>query len=219
MTKQYDLISREFKKGYEERAASITRQIIYSLIKNTHSEKKLLDLGCGYGEDLKHFSEKGYNIYGIDISREMLKLSKDMCPQSKLYLGSFENLPYNNNSFDIVYSRYAIQHSGKVPKVLKEAHRVLKPRGELVFLVTHPLRQFIEKKEKDYWKKENISSKILGNKIIVEEPSHTLDEYLSQFVLEHFRIKKFIEKHDPDAEQINGQRYPGVLIMQLEKEG
>jgi sarcosine/dimethylglycine N-methyltransferase len=52
--------------------------------------------------------------------------------------GSYDNIPYDDNSFDIVWSEDAILHSDDREKVMKEAARVLKPDGDLIF--TDPMQ-------------------------------------------------------------------------------
>src|SRR3989344_1230432 len=202
--KQYDCFAREFQNA-DEQFPDITRPLIYDLLDQKMLPKaRLLDIGCGYGKDLAHFNKQGCETYGIDISSEMLKLAREIVPQAHLDQGSFENLPYKDNYFDFVFSRYAIQHSHNVEGVLKETHRVLKEGGDLVFLVTHPMRHYFEKKTKDYWVQEDIPSVILGGKLTVCEPSHILSEYLSPFTLSNFTLEEFQEKHDPAARTFEG---------------
>ena len=215
MTTQYDKISKEFKNA-DESFPDITRPILYSLIKK--EKGKFLDLGCGYGEDLVFFQKKGFEVYGIDISKEMVKESKSKCKSAKVSVSSFENLPYENSTFDIISSRYALQHSEKIAPIFEEVYRVLKKGGEFVFLVTHPIRHYFEKKTKDYWKQENCSSLILGGKVRVEEFSHKLNEYLNGGILSKFSLIEFIEEFDPGAEKIGGAgKYPSILILKFVK--
>lgn len=216
--KQYDRFAREFKDA-DEQFPDVTRPLIYDLLEKSRlSKSRLLDIGCGYGKDLEHFYRQGCEVYGIDISSEMLKLARERVPQAQLDQSSFENLPYEKGYFDFVFSRYAIQHSHNVEGVLKETHRVLKSGGDLVFLVTHPMRHYFEKKTKDYWVQEDIPSVILDGKLTVCEPSHILSEYLSPFMLSNFTLEEFQEKHDPAARTFEGfGDYPRVMVMRYKK--
>jgi len=215
MEVQYDKISKEFKNA-DKIFPDVTRPILYSLVKK--NKGKLLDLGCGYGEDLIHFQKEGFEVYGIDVSEKMVKESKDKCKLAKVSVSSFEKLPYENNTFDVIFSRYALQHSEKIAPIFEEAYRVLKKGGEFVFLVTHPLRHYFEKKTKDYWKQEICSTLILGGQIRVEEPSHRLNEYLNKKILSKFDLIEFIEDFDSAAEKIKGAgKYPSILILKFRK--
>ena len=216
--KQYDSFAGDFK-DVDEQFPDVTRPFIYKMIDNSlFLGSKLLDLGCGYGRDLVYFQGLGCEVYGVDISSEMIKLAKERAPKAFLSIGSFEKLPYPDNHFDFVFSRYAIQHSHKTEEVFREIHRILKKNGVLVFLVTHPIRHYFEKKVKDYWAVEDISSVILNGKLTVEEPSHIFSEYFSPFLLSHFNLEEFHEKHDPAAKNFEGfGRYPRILLMRYKK--
>jgi len=215
MTTQYDKISQEFKNAAEA-FPDVTRPILYSLI--TKKSGKFLDLGCGYGEDLLHFQKKGFEVYGIDVSKEMVKESEKKCKAAKVSVSSFEKLPYDEETFDIAFSRYALQHSDKIAPIFKEVSRVLKKGGEFVFLITHPLRHYFEKKTKDYWKQEICFSLIFGGKVRVEEPSHRLNEYINKEILSKFDLIDLIEEFDPAAEKIkDAGKYPSILILKFVK--
>lgn len=216
--KQYDDLAREFQNA-DENFPDITRPFIYSLIDHSKlPNSKFLDLGCGYGRDLEYFQAQGAEVHGIDISSAMINLSRRRVPNAILVRTSFDNLPYPDNHFDFVFSRYAVQHSHNIESVFKEAHRVLKQGGKLVFLVTHPMRHYFEKETKDYWTQEEVRSVILNGKVIVEEPSHILSEYLNPFILSNFTLEEFHEKEDPAAKRFEGFGiYPRVLIMKYRK--
>lgn len=215
METQYDKISKEFKNADED-FPDVTRPILYSLIAKKNG--KLLDLGCGYGEDLIHFKKEGFEVYGIDVSKEMVKESESKCKDATVSVSSFEKLPYEKETFDVVFSRYALQHSDKIAPIFTEVFRVLKKGGEFVFLVTHPLRHYFEKKTRDYWKQEICSSLILGGKVRVEEPSHRLNEYLNKEILSKFDLIDFIEEFDPAAAKMkDAGKYPSILILKLKK--
>ncbi|HNU81236.1 MAG TPA: class I SAM-dependent methyltransferase [Candidatus Paceibacterota bacterium] len=215
MVTQYDKISQKFKNA-DESVPDVTRPILYSLV--TKKKGKLLDLGCGYGEDLVHFQKEDFEVYGIDVSKEMVKEAEKKSQGAKVSVSSFEKLPYDEETFDIIFSRYALQHSDKITPIFKEVSRVLKKGGEFVFLVTHPIRHYFEKKTKDYWKQEICSSLILGGKVRVEEPSHKLNEYINKEILSKFDLIDFIEEFDPAAEKIkDAGKYPSILILKFKK--
>ncbi len=80
------------------------------------------------------------------------------------------------------------------------------------------MRQYIEKQTRDYWKQENVASEILGGKLVVREPSHTLTDYLSPFLLSYFDLEVFLEKEDPAAKKFKGfEKYPRILLVKYRK--
>lgn len=215
MFAQYDRIFKEFKSA-DKSFPDVTRPILHSLVKT--KKGRLLDLGCGYGEDLVYFHKRGLGVFGIDISKEMVMESKKACPYANIIKSSFKKIPFPKNYFNVVYSRYSLQHDEKILPIFKEVHRILKKKGEFVFLVTHPFRQYFEKKTKNYWKQEICKSKILGGKVIVEEPSHNLGEYLNKEILSKFELIDLIEKFDPAAQKVkNAGKYPSILILKFKR--
>jgi hypothetical protein len=104
--------------------------------------------------------------------------------------------------------------SENLEPIFNEVHRVLKSKGVFVLLVTHPIRQFYEKKkqDKDYFKKELVDSLCFDGALTFKEPSHTLMEYFSTFVLKNFTLEAYDERFDPAAEKIV-DTYPGFVIF------
>jgi ubiquinone/menaquinone biosynthesis C-methylase UbiE len=119
----------------------------------------------------------------------------------------------------VVVSKWAIQTSPEIEPIYKEVARVLKPNGAFLFLACHPLRQFLEKKKhpKDYFKKEMVESILFGGKVVVQEPSHTMNEYLSPFFFEHFRLQGYFEGFDDAIEMVDGDTYPGFSIFRASR--
>jgi len=90
---------------------------------------KLLDIGCGRGEFLRGFMRCGVKGYGADRSRA----ASALCPEAQLCVADLENdvLPFEDNSFDVVFSKSVIEHFYYPERMIKEIYRVLKP-GALV---------------------------------------------------------------------------------------
>ncbi len=75
-----------------------------------------------------------------------------------------------------------------------------------------------KKKRKDYFKKEIVESVLFDGFITVEEPTHTLEEYLSPWFLKNFDVMTFEEHFDPyAAEMVEGSSYPGFFILKAQK--
>ncbi|MFH1376315.1 MAG: class I SAM-dependent methyltransferase [Candidatus Woesearchaeota archaeon] len=107
------------------------RKIIFSILdkKIKRNDLKILDSGCGTGillTKLKKYGEPS----GVDISEEALKYCKER-GLKKLYKSSVENLPFKENTFDLVTSIDVIYHKEVQSdiKALKEINRVLKKDG------------------------------------------------------------------------------------------
>jgi len=96
------------------------------------SGHKLLDIGCGRGEFLRGFIQCGVQGFGVDRSRAAQKY----CPQAELRTADLEKspLPYDDNTFDVVYSKSVIEHFYYPEKLVSEIFRVLKPGGLVITL-------------------------------------------------------------------------------------
>jgi ubiquinone/menaquinone biosynthesis C-methylase UbiE len=216
--KQYDEFADSFSE-FQFKGNQISREALYSQLPKSLKNKKVLDLGCGDGIDLKHLANLGGDVYGLDASKELLEKAKKALQNAKFINASFQNIPFEDDFFDLVYSKYAIQTVDDLDLVFQEVHRVLKVGGIFLFVAVHPLRQFIEKKRggKDYYKREIVRSVLFGGTVIVQEPIHTLGEYFSNFIVRNFDIIYYNEVYDPAAEQIDGHIYPGFLLLKIIK--
>jgi SAM-dependent methyltransferase len=100
-----------------------------------HMQKGMdfLEAGCGRGEFLKNFKDLGLDVYGVDLSSEAPKFQTDInikvCDIEKA------GLPYDDSSFDIIYSKSLLEHFYYPDIYVKEAYRVLKPGGLFITLV------------------------------------------------------------------------------------
>jgi len=95
-------------------------------------ETKILDISCGTGELLKRFEGKA-ELYGIDISEEMLKVAKiKLGAKANLQTGDVHNLPFEDNYFDYTLSTEAFHHYYDQRKALQEMVRVTKKGGKVI---------------------------------------------------------------------------------------
>ncbi len=95
--------------------------------------EKILDAGCGTGRDTMYLAQKGFHIVGIDQSEEGIRFARERAANKGIKeiafdVGTIETLPYENQSFDAIYSGYVL--GGETfPLQIKELGRVLKPGG------------------------------------------------------------------------------------------
>jgi len=94
---------------------------------------KILDLGCGRGEFLRGFIRCGLNGYGLDQS----SIAKSICPEDEILQSDLENepLPYDDNTFDIVFSKSVLEHFYYPEKLVMEVYRIVKPTGLVITMV------------------------------------------------------------------------------------
>lgn len=96
---------------------------------------KLLDIGCGSGYFAKLASEKGASIIGIDATPELIQAAKERTQAVHFLIGEMEELPFDNESFDIVCGFNSFQYAANTTNALTEAKRVLQNNGKLIVMV------------------------------------------------------------------------------------
>lgn len=104
--------------------------------------KKVLDLGCGFGEHCKQFVNRGAEkVVGIDISEKMLEVAKVENGDPKItYLNMpMEDIDGLQETFDIVISSLAFHYVEDFEGVIKKIHSLLKESGIFIFSQENPL--------------------------------------------------------------------------------
>jgi ubiquinone/menaquinone biosynthesis C-methylase UbiE len=207
MMNDYDKFAKErqeeLKKGIKKPHRFIEKPMMRELLPDL-TGKKVLMLGCGTGEESIMLKEFGaLNIIGIDLSEESIRLAKESYPDCEFIVGDMHNLPFDDESFDFIYSSLAIHYSGTPEEVYKEIYRVLKHDGELLFSVGHPLRWACEEIEVDGVKCRGIghgvdgnSDKVFGNYNTFKKHDHYFNngEVLSFYVGSPSFIFKILKK-------------------------
>ncbi len=119
---------------------------------------KILEVGCGLSMDGRFLSENGVDYQAVDLSFESLKLANEHFRQNDLRR-RFSNadatrLPFQDGTFDLVFSIGVLHHVPDTPVACREVARVLHPGGTLrvmfynrhsyhVFLVSYVVRPLI----------------------------------------------------------------------------
>ena len=212
---QYNKIANEFSNIHEDGNKFSNIEYYKRLLPYIES-KNILDVGCGDGSDMVLYTEHAKKVFGIDSSSELLSMAREKNPQAVISEGVFNSIPFDDCFFDVVLSKYALQTIQSFNDFYNETHRVLKKKGFLVFLTVHPLRQFFEKKtrSKNYFKQTEVASVLFNGELSVIEPTHTLQDYLSDSFLQKFELIDYFEKDDfYSAEKIGNNNYPTYLMI------
>ena len=90
---------------------------------------KLLDIGCSVGTTLTAAESRGWNAVGVDYSQRAVDICKSMNLAAKATCSW--QLPFDDNSFDVVTSWHVIEHVSDVRESLAEWTRVLRNEGIL----------------------------------------------------------------------------------------
>lgn len=102
----------------------------------------MLDVGCGGGFTIRRLLKrsKDAQVYGIDISEESVTKARQVNAEvldKQVYVtqGSAEQLPYNDEMFDLITAVETVYFWPNLPDCLQEVRRVLKPGGKFAIMV------------------------------------------------------------------------------------
>jgi len=112
----------------------IERNVVMDLAKPQKNEK-VLDLGCGTGIYSLLFLNMGLKVTGIDQSDFMLEKVREKTNKINFIKANAYNLPFPDESFDLVVSITMFEFLDDPQKAAHEAYRVLSPGGRLVICV------------------------------------------------------------------------------------
>jgi len=109
---------------------------------NIKPDMKILEVGCGGG----HFAsmiKKNFpscEVYGIDLDEAHIKYAKEHYKEVNFLVADINSLPFEDNTFDIIYSHTVIEHL-PFKNFITEQHRVLKENGKLIIFEVEPKMQ------------------------------------------------------------------------------
>lgn len=99
----------------------------------TDRRPRILDVGCGTGANLLMLSKYG-DAEGVDVSQDALAFCHER-GLDKVRLGAAEELPYEDNTFDLVTAFDVVEHMDDDLAGLREMQRVLRPGGRVLLFV------------------------------------------------------------------------------------
>lgn len=115
-----------------------------------HPGARVLDLGCGGGHVSFHVAPYVAHVTACDLSQQMLDVVAEEAARRGLAnvstcRGKAERLPFADGEFDLVLSRFSTHHWADPGQALREALRVLKPRGMAAFAdVVSPVQALLD---------------------------------------------------------------------------
>lgn len=223
MAKQWDKIFRKYGKVFTKVQEDIP--LVTKLFKKGKI-KKVLDLGCGTGRHTVYLAKRGFDVYGIDISKEGMRIAKEWLKKENLRANLrissiYKKLPYQDNFFDAIISTNTIHHARIeiIRKAIREIERVLKPRG-LIFITVR------KRKFKRFWPKNKIiekrgkqktSYKVIGPKTYV--PIEGGEKGLIHYLFDKQSIRKEFKNFEIHNILIDSERRHYGFLGELRNAG
>lgn len=96
---------------------------------------RCLDIGCGFGFFVEEMKGRGWEAFGIDISRTAVEFARSIGLDSRL--GTIEEPGFAEGSFDAITMFYVLEHLTDPLDALRRVKALLKPGGVLAIRVPH----------------------------------------------------------------------------------
>jgi len=123
-------------KVHLQKRISYVQNVIETYLKNNGIKKNILDLGCGDGANLRWLSKYSQDIWATDYNlfrlRRAKKITDEMKISAKFFLVDILNLPFENNSFDIIFFNHVIEHINNDLFALENIYRITKKGGIVI---------------------------------------------------------------------------------------
>ena len=174
------------------------------------SGKRVIDLGCGGGQNSIAFAKMGAVSIGIDISVEQLAYARRLIEQEEVRVelkhGDLAEMAFQRaDTIDVAFSAMAFQYVPDLSRVFRQVHRVLKPQGAWIFSIPHPAAALTGQP----------STVIRAGKQLSIEPTATVIErsYFDRSPLEDtFENLVFTEYHRPISDIFMGLTRTGYRV-------
>ena len=183
--------------------------------------KKVLDLGCGYGWHCAYAIRQGASeVLGIDASEKMLEEARKRNPHEHIayVCADIEKMDYSADTYDVVLSSLVIHYVLDYASLVKKIHASLKKDGIFVFSLEHPIFTAQGKEEwicdengkNLYWPVDHYFSEGERNSIFlgckVKKVHRTLTTLLMTLLQNGFVIEGVVEP-EPDPSMLD---WPGM---------
>jgi len=138
---EYDQMSRVASPWVYFDKPFILKTVITAIKKND----QIIDFGCGAGKAIDLLIEKGIsakNIYGVDISKELITIAKNNIPNAAFQVSDFTKMKLPKQRFDVALSDRSVEYldNKDLIKFFKNVFLSLKKGGKFYLITGHPLR-------------------------------------------------------------------------------
>ncbi len=122
-----------WRRGQERRLELIRRYVPLE-------GRRILDVGCGLGMYVARFRQFSEEVYGVDVDPE--KVAQASLSLPNIYQAAAEDLPFPDNTFEVVVLNEVLEHVQDDRKAVAEAYRCLQNGGHMIVFVPNRLYPF-----------------------------------------------------------------------------
>lgn len=195
----YDRVADEYvRRIYDElRHKPLDRQLLDRFADRVRSMGLACDMGCGPGQVARYLHQRGAQIFGIDLSPQMVERARSLNPGIAFMSGDMLALDTADGAWAGIAAFYSIIHIARadVVRALRELRRVLRPGG-LLLLAFHIGDDVVHLDE--WW----------GNQVCVDFFFFRSDEMAGYLTLAGFEIEEIVERDPyPEVEHQSRRAY------------
>lgn len=165
---------REGKPHWVGEPSPYTRKF-YKILKKEGISGKIIDLGCGEGEDARFLAEKGLDVIGIDSDQKAIENARARAKKEdisiKFKVGDAENLPYGDETFEGAVSLWALQFTD-LKKSINELYRILKKEGIAIITLFEKTKMLETGKVKQKYSESEVTSLLKSKFEIIERKKY-----------------------------------------------
>jgi len=176
----------------------------------------IVDVGCGRGEMVAHLSDRGFNILGMDYSKEAIALAKRVFPASRFECVDGTKKDFPPQTFDRIFFLGTIEHlyDNEIESILAKLHEGLTHRGEIVVTTctnklyykvwSYKIRKFLAR----IWRQ-------WGGTLKDPEPPRSEEDKVTHINEQHyFSLRRHLARH-PWTFKIIPQQNPKLKTIDL----
>lgn len=227
IAKKYsELVSRSDDSVYHKKLVPL----VIKMIQDYSIGKKVLDVGCGDGYLSNLLDERGYEVLGVDVSGELIKIAKSRYKNPKfLQMNASKIEEHLEDQYKIIVSNFSLHSMAdkEARGFLASTKRLLGKNGLLVFSIAHPC--FYLKSSQDYfvgksknlmiddYKKKSIFKKNIGYGVYCKHFHRSLSWYFGTCFRLGYECIDFREVFDVSDSIFRSIPFGVVLVFRYDR--
>ncbi len=190
--------------------------------------RRILELGCGGGQCSIAFARQGALATGIDLSDEQIAFARRLAAQhgvsAAFEQGDVADLArFDADSFDVVFSAYALHYVPAIEQCLAGISRVLVPGGRFVFSLDHPFREVFWDEEADedsllavrpYWRRGPMDWQWSGGGPAMRSFHRTIGDWVDLLHAAGLAVQRILEP-EPQLDQAEAISWSGSYDLEM----